>query len=105
MIDFKDWKKLDIRVGKILNVEEILNADKLYKLEIDIGEKRTIVAGIKKDYSKEELKGKSCVVLANLQPKKLRGVESRGMILAAVDGEKVVLLSPEKKVRAGSKVE
>jgi len=107
-ITFSDWSKLDLRVGKILKVEDIEGADKLYKLEVDIGdEKRTLAAGIKKFYSKDELKGKKCVVFCNLEPKKLRGIESKGMLLAAVneDESKVILIEPELESKEGSKIE
>lgn len=106
-IKFKEWQKLDLRVGKILKVEEIEGADKLYKLEVDIGdEKRTLAAGIKEFYKKEELEGKNCIVFCNLAPKTIKGVESKGMILAAVneDKSKVILLQPEKDIEIGSKI-
>ena len=112
-IDFSDWEKLDLRVATILKVEDIEGADKLYKLTIDLGnsgkvqdEKRTLVAGIKKYYSKEELKGKQIIVIANLEPRKLKGIDSKGMLLAAsTEGhEKVILLKPEKKIENGSVV-
>lgn len=106
-ISFSDWQKLDLRVGKILKVEDIEGADKLYKLEVDIGtETRTLAAGIKEYYSKEELKGKKCVIFVNLAPKIMRGVESKGMILAAVneDESKVILIEPEKDIEIGSKI-
>lgn len=106
-VSFSDWQKLDLRVGRILKVEDIEGADKLYKLEVDLGKeigKRMLVAGIKKHYSKEELKGKKCVIFANLEPKKLKGIESKGMILAAVnsDESEIVLLEPEKDIEIGS---
>ena len=111
IIKFEDWKKLDFRVGKILEVEDIKNADKLYKLTINIGtEKRTLVAGLKEFYSKEELKDKICIVFTNLEPKKLRGVESQGMLLAAGEYDeegnekKVRLLEPDGEVKLGSKI-
>ena len=106
-IPFADWEKIDLRVGKILEVEDIEGVDKLYKLIIDLGsEKRTICAGIKKHYSKKDLKNKEVVVVANLAPRKMRGIESRGMILAAVsdDESEVILISPEKEIKVGSKV-
>jgi methionyl-tRNA synthetase len=108
-IDFKDWEKLDLRVGKIIKVEDIEGADKLYKLTVNIGSqmgKRTVCAGIKKHYSKDELKGKKIILFANLTPRNLRGIESQGMILAAVseDESEIVLLSPEKDIETGSKV-
>ena len=109
IISFDDWSKIDLRVGKIMKVEEIEGADKLYKLTVDLGKefgKRTVCAGIKKYYSKEDLKGKKIIIVANLQPRMLRGVESQGMILASVNKEEteVVLIVPEKDMEIGSKV-
>ena len=98
-IKFSDWQKLDLRVAEILEVEDIEGADKLYKLTVDVGsEKRTICAGLKEYYSKDELKDKKVIVFVNLTPRKLRGIESQGMILAACteDESKVILISPEK---------
>jgi len=104
-VKFDDWAKLDLRVAKVKKVEDIAGADKLYKLSVDVGgEERTIVAGMKKHYGKEELIGKEIIVVANLEPAKIKGVESRGMLLAASDGEKVVLLTPDKTVKSGSKI-
>jgi len=107
IISFSDWEKLDLRVGRILKVEDIEGADKLYKLTIDIGsEKRIICAGIKENYSKEELKGKKVIVFVNLAPRKLKGIESQGMILAACneDESEVILLVPEKDIEVGAKI-
>lgn len=107
IINFKDWQKLDLRVGQILEVEDIEGADKLYKMHVELGgEKRIICAGLKEYYSKEELKGKKVVVFVNLEPKKMRGIESQGMILAACsEGEKeVVLVCPEKDTEVGWRV-
>ena len=106
-ISVKEWQKLDLRVGRILEVEDIEGADKLYKLKVDIGsEKRILVAGLKKYYEKKELKGKLCIVFCNLEPKSLRGIESKGMILAASteNHEEVILISPEKDIEAGSRI-
>ena len=108
-IDFSEWEKVDLRVGKIMKVEEIEGADKLYKLTVDLGKelgKRIVCAGIKKYYSKDELKNKKIIVVANLQPRMLRGIESQGMILASVNKEEtqVVLISPEKEMEVGAKV-
>ena len=108
-VEYSDWEKLDLRVGKILKAEDIEGADKLYKLQVDLGKelgKRTLCAGIKKYYSKEDLKGKKIVVFANLKPRMLRGIESQGMLLAASDkdDEKVVLISPESDIEVGSKI-
>ena len=105
MITFDDFKKMDIRIAEIKNVEEISGADNLWKLTIDIGdEKRQLVAGLRNKYSKEELLGRHIVVLANLEPKKFKGVESQGMLLAAEDGDLVSLLVPDRKVKSGSKI-
>lgn len=106
-ISYEDFAKLDLRVGEIIKVEEIEKADKLYKLTIDIGEEtRTVCAGIKKYYSKDELKGKKIILLANLAPRKLKGITSEGMLLAAVNGDEseIVLLSPESEIETGSKI-
>jgi len=107
-ISFNEWEKIDLRVGKILKVDDIENADKLYQLEVDLGEGNIInlVAGIKKFYKKEELKGKRCVVLVNLEAKKLRGIESKGMILAAVnkDESNIRLIIPDEEIELGSRI-
>jgi len=106
-INFNDFAKVDLRVGTIKKVEDIEGADKLYKLEVELGhEKRTICAGIKQHYKKEELKDKQIIMVVNLEPRKMKGIESKGMLLAAVndDHSKVVLISPEKKVDSGLKV-
>lgn len=104
-ISLEDFKKLDLRVGRIISAQRIEGSKKLMKLIVDIGdEERQIVAGVAESYTPEELNGKLVVVLANLKPAKLMGVESRGMVLAAdVDG-RPVLLTPEKDVKPGEKV-
>jgi methionyl-tRNA synthetase len=108
LVKYDEFAKLDLRVGTIKKVEDIEGADKLYKLSVDTGDEkeRTICAGIKKFYTKEELKGKQIIVICNLEPRKMRGIESNGMLLAAstADDSKVILLSPEKKIDSGSKV-
>ena len=105
MISYKDFEKLDLRVAEILNVEDHPNADKLYVLRLRIGkEEKTIVAGIKKHYSKEELIGKKIIIINNLEPAKLRGIESNGMLLAASDDEKVVLLTIDKDINSGTHI-
>jgi len=107
IIKFEDWQKLDLRTAEILEVENIEGADKLYKLKVDLGtETRTLVAGLKPYYTKEELEGKKCIVFCNLEPRKIRGIESQGMILAAVnaDESEVKLLQPDGVIDLGSKV-
>ncbi|MBT4334217.1 methionine--tRNA ligase subunit beta [archaeon] len=106
-INFKDWQNLDLRVAEVLEAEDHPNADKLYVLKIKLGEEeKTIVAGIKNHYGKEELVGKKIVVLANLEPAVLRGVKSEGMLLAASgeDKENVVLLTVDKDIESGSTI-
>jgi|SRR3989344_3936210 len=104
-IKFEDWEKLDLRSGRILEVKDHPNADKLYVLKVDIGEERQIVAGIKKSYSKEELIGKQIIVISNLEPVILRGVESQGMLLAVGEDENSrVLLTLDKEFISGEKV-
>ncbi len=109
LVKYDDFAKIDLRVATIKKVEDIEGADKLYKLEIETGkkEKRTIVAGIKQYYKKDELKDKQIIVVLNLEPRKMKGIESQGMLLAAVsdDHSKVILLSTDKKIDAGTKVQ
>jgi methionyl-tRNA synthetase len=106
--EFSDWEKLDLQVAQIKDVEEIKGADKLWKLSLDCGElgKRTICAGIKQFYSKEELKGKKIIYFSNLKPRMLKGIESQGMLLAASNNEhsKVVLIAPIGEIENGSRV-
>lgn len=107
IVTFNDWQKLDLRVGKILSVDNHPNADKLYVIEVDLGkEKRKLVAGLKAYYKPAELKGKLCVVFCNLEPAVLRGVKSEGMILAAVseDKKKVKIIQPAKEIELGSRI-
>ncbi len=103
-ISYDEFMKLDIRAAKIVAVEPIEGADKLLKITLDVGElgERTVAAGIKAWYDPEELVGKTVTYLANLEPRKLRGVVSQGMLLAA--GENAALLSPEKPVAPGAVV-
>ncbi len=105
-IQYDDFAKLDLRAGTILTAEKVEKADKLLKLEIDLGsEKRIIVSGIALHFKPEEIKGKQVVVVANLAPRKMRGIESNGMILMAEDKEgKLYFISPDKKINEGSVV-
>lgn len=103
MATFDDFKKLDLRIGQIKEVFEHPHADKLYVLKVDLGDKtKQLVAGIKPSYKKEELLGKQVVVIDNLEPAVLRGIESQGMLLATQDETGIVIIGPERKVRPGS---
>jgi methionyl-tRNA synthetase len=105
ILEFEDFKKMDLRVAHVKSATMVEGADKLLKLEVDIGgEDRQIVAGIAKHYAPEDLTGKNIIVVANLKPAKIRGVESRGMLLAATDGDKVVVLVPDKDASPGSRI-
>lgn len=105
-ISYDDFAKLDIRVGTIVEVEKIENADKLLKCTIDFGAlgTRTIVSGIAQWKSPADLIGKQCPYVVNLAPRTLRGVESRGMLLAASDEDGVALLYPEREIPRGTKL-
>ena len=104
-IHLEDFKKLELRIAKILEVQEIPGADRLWKLTVDVGnEKKEIVAGIKAFYPKETLTGKLIVVVNNLCPATIRGVESRGMLLAAKDGASLSFLTTDKEMPVGSVV-
>ena len=103
MISFEDFKKIELRVGKIEKAEKIEGSEKLLKLIVDLGnEKRQIVAGIAKFYQPEDLISKEIVVVVNLEPKKLMGFESQGMLLAAEKNGEPVILIPEKEVPPGT---
>ena len=109
IVNFDDWTKLDLRVAEIKSVEEIEGADKLYKIELDVGSEmgtRVICAGLKEYYSKEDLQGKKIIYFSNLKPRKMRGIESQGMLLAASteNHEKVILITPEVDIELGSRV-
>jgi len=106
MINLEDFKKCDIRVATIISVDEIEGADKLYKLVVNCGdeEPRQIVSGIKEFFEPDDLVGKQILIIANLEPRKLRGVESNGMILAAKDGDTFALIVPEREIKPGSSI-
>jgi len=105
MISFDDFQKLDVRIGTILEAESVPDTDKLLKLTVDLGEeKRELVAGIADNYKPEDIKGKQVPILTNLEPKTIKGIESKGMILAIdIDG-KAILLHPDKQVPNGGKI-
>jgi len=127
LIDFSEWSKLDLRVGQIVKVEDIEDADKLYKLTVDLGDfgkhrsvytlkgtspkalnagVRIVCAGLKQHYDKNDLLDKRIILFVNLTPRKMKGIESQGMILAAVNEKEdnVVLIVPENEIELGSRV-
>jgi len=105
MVSFDEFKKMDLRVGEILTAEKVEGTDKLVKMEVDIGtEKRQMVAGVADVYSPEELAGKKVIVIVNLKPAVIRGIESRGMLLAAEIEGKAIIPFFDKDVPAGAKV-
>jgi len=105
MITIEDFAKVELKIGRVLEAKRVDGSSKLIVMKVDVGEERQIVAGIGKAYSPEELMGKSIVVVTNLQPAKLMGLESNGMLLAASDDEgKLSILSTERDIREGSKV-
>ena len=104
-IKYDDFAKIELRVAKILEAEKIEGAVKLVKLKISLGEEeRELVAGIAQYYTPEELVGKNIVVVANLEPRKIKGIESNGMLLAAEDESGLALLTPDKEMTEGSQV-
>ena len=104
-ISIDDFRKIELKVATIKSAQAHPNADKLLVLQIDLGgEQRQICAGIRNHYTPEELVGKQIVVVANLETAKLRGLESQGMLLAASDDDRVIIMTPEKSVHAGAQV-
>src|SRR3989344_350520 len=113
MITFDEFKKVDLRVAKIVSAEKVPDSEKLLRLEINCGDKneagesvkRQVVSGIAKSYAPENLIGKEILIVANLEPRKLMGLTSNGMLLAArnADGQPVILI-PEKEVAAGTEI-
>jgi len=105
MATIDDFRKLELKVAQIKEVNEHPNADKLLVLTLDVGDKtKQVVAGIKNSYSKEMLIGKYVVLVDNLDPAMLRGIESQGMILAASDESGIAIVSPERAIKLGSTV-
>jgi methionyl-tRNA synthetase len=104
-VPYEDFAKLELKIGKVIQVEDIPGSSKLLKLTVDFGyEKRIIVAGIKQQYKPEDLLNKKFVFVTNLQRKKIMGIESQGMILAAEDNGTIALIQPIKDVKEGSKI-
>ena len=108
MINLDDFKKLDIRIGKIVSARKAEGTEKLLRLEVDFGDalgKRQVVSGIAKFYDPETLIGKLCPFIINLEPRRFMGVESQGMIVAAAPEGKAVLLHPDQEVPEGTVIE
>lgn len=105
IVSFEDFQKLDMRVAKVLSAERVEGTAKLFKMQIDLGtEERQIVAGIAEWYQPEDMPGKNVVVVTNMKPAKIRGVESTAMLLAATEGDKLALLTLDKDLPLGAKV-
>ena len=105
MVNFDDFSKLDLKIGKILEVSLHPEAEKLYLLKVDVGDKTIqLVAGIKPFYTPEQLENKLIVVLTNLEPKNIRGVLSEGMVLAAQGKDDISLVISDKEIDAGSTI-
>ena len=104
-IGIEDFMKVDLRVGKIVSAERVAKSEKLVKLQVDIGsETRQVVAGIGKSYAPEELVGKTVVIVANLKPAKLMGIESQGMLLAGSNGDALAVATFDREMKPGAKV-
>jgi methionine--tRNA ligase beta chain len=105
MITIEDLQKVEIKIGKIISVEEVEGSEKLYKLAVDFGEENTrqVLSGIKKFFEKDFLIGKQFAFITNLEPRKIMGLESQAMILATGD-ESLALLSPTTEAKNGSQM-
>lgn len=105
LISFDDFKRMQLKVARVIHAALAPNSDKLLTLEVDLsGEQRTLIAGIAEHYTPDDLIGKLIVVVANLQPARIRGIESKGMLLAAEDGGKLALIIPDKEMTPGSTI-
>lgn len=111
MINFDDFKKVDLRVARVISAERVDGSEKLLKLQVDLGTEesgglgeRQILAGIGKVYSPEDLVGKSIAVVANLEPRKIMGMESEGMVIASGGTEMLSLFFPDKEIDPGSQI-
>lgn len=105
-ISFEEFQKLELRVGKILEAERVEGSSKLYKLQVRLGaEVRTLVAGIAEHYAEDELLGKQIIIVANLEPRTLKGIESQGMLLAAEnESGALALVTTDNDIPDGSEV-
>ena len=105
MIDYQDFSKIELKIAKVLEAERMGGSEKLIKLKILVGEEeKQIIAGIGKSYNPEDLINKLIVVVNNLEPKTLMGLKSQGMLLAASEEDKIVLLVPDKEINPGAVV-
>ncbi|MDY6850505.1 MAG: methionine--tRNA ligase subunit beta, partial [Thermodesulfobacteriota bacterium] len=104
LVSFEEFKKLDLRVGLVKAAERVPKSKKLIKMIVDLGEERTIVAGVGQNFTPEELVGERVVILANLAPAKLMGVTSEGMMLAASDKDGPALIVPSREAEPGSRI-
>jgi len=107
MISFDEFSKVEMRVARIKEVEEVKGSNRLYKLKVFDGERdRTLLAGLRQYYSPEELKDRQVIIVANLEPKRMFGLESEGMLLAAYEKDKgiVSLLKPDREVPEGTRI-
>ncbi len=103
-VSFEEFSKLDLRVGEVLSVKKVKGSKKLYRLEVEADRKRTLVAGIAEHYSPQELKGKKVVVVVNLEPAVIHGVESEGMLLAAEGEDGLALATLDRELENGAKL-
>ena len=104
-ITIEDFLKVDLRIGKIVLVEDVEDSRKLLKLNVDIGDEvRTVFAGIKKSYTPDDLLGKLVVIIVNLKPREMKFGVSDGMVLATQNDDQIIILQPEKEVPSGSKI-
>jgi methionyl-tRNA synthetase len=105
LIDIEYFKKVKLRTAEIIAAEKVPNADKLLRLQVKLGEEtRQVLAGIAQWYTPESLVGQQVIIVANLKPAKIRGLESHGMLLAAQDKDGVVVLTPQRKTDTGSEI-
>jgi len=105
MITFDDFKKVELKVGTVKEAERVEGSEKLLKLQVDLGaEMRQILAGVGKVYAPEQVVGRQIIVVANLEPRQVMGLESQGMLLAASSDSGPILLAPEKEALSGASV-
>ena len=105
-ISYEEFEKVELRVAEVVSAEKVAGADKLLKLEIDLGrERRTIIAGIAEQYSPAQIIGRKIIVVTNLQPATIRGIKSDGMLLSAVKGDDLALVTLDRDIELGSRVQ